>query len=69
LHDGREDTDHGRRRHNGEAVTSEYLSQKYGKRREQDGRQHEAVPEKLEAHPARLEAFSISSVGLRRMSG
>jgi hypothetical protein len=35
-----------------EAVADEHLPHEYGKRRKHDGRQYEAVPEKLQADPA-----------------
>ena len=69
LHDGREDTDHSRRGHDGQAVAAEHLSEEDGERGKQDGRQHEAVPEQLETNPARLEAAQNLPVGLRRISG
>src|SRR5688572_18355314 len=56
LHDGREHADHGRRGDDCKAVAGEHLSQEYGEWCEQDGRQHEAVPEELQADPARPEA-------------
>jgi hypothetical protein len=56
LHDGREDADHGRGGDDAQAVTVEHLPEEDGERGEQDRRQHEAVPEKLEMNPARLEA-------------
>jgi hypothetical protein len=56
LHDGREDADHSRRGHDGQAVAGEHLSQEDGERCEQDGRDHEAEPKELETHAARLEA-------------
>ena len=39
----------------GEVVAGEYLSQKYGKHREEDGRHHEAVPRSFRLS-ARMEA-------------
>jgi hypothetical protein len=56
LHDGCEDADHGRGGDDGQAVAVEHLPEEDGERCEQDGRQHEAVPEKLETGSPRLEA-------------
>ena len=56
LHDGREDPDRRRDRDDLEPVAGQHLAEQDGERREQDGRQHEAVPDQLQPQPARVEA-------------
>jgi hypothetical protein len=68
-HDSREDADRGRGGDDGQAVAAEHLPEEDGERCEQDGRQHEAVPEQLETEPAPLKRLKTSALALRRMFG
>jgi len=55
-HDRSKDADHGRNRHDRQAIRDEHLSQEYGEGPEQDGGEHEPVPDQLEPDSSGREA-------------
>ena len=52
-----------------EAVAGEHLAEQHGERREQDCRQHEAVPESFSRTPPAWNRLRMSPAGLRSTAG